>query len=178
MSRIGRAPITLPEGVEVRITPGSVTATGPLGELEARFPAVVDVVRDEGVLHVVRHSDQRREKAFHGLARALVANVVRGVSEGFQKTLELHGVGYRAQLQEDTLHLQLGYSHPIQVPAPDGVTFEVPSQTRIIVKGASKELVGQVASDIRRLRPVEPYKGKGIRYEGEPVRRKVGKAGK
>jgi large subunit ribosomal protein L6 len=178
VSRIGKAPIAIPTGVDVRIEPGVVTARGPLGELQARFPAVVDVVRDDDMLRVVRHSEARRERAFHGLARALVANVVRGVSEGFQKTLEIHGVGYRAALQGEDLQLQVGYSHPVVVTPPGGITFEVPAPNRVVVKGASKEQVGQVAANIRAVRRPEPYKGKGIRYEGEQVKRKAGKAAK
>ena len=178
MSRVGQMPVPLPQGVEVEIGPGLVRAKGPLGTLEARFPAVIDVRNEDNVLVVGRRTESREHKAFHGLARSLVANVVRGVTEGFSKTLEIQGVGYRAQLQGDKLVLQVGYSHPVEVPAPDGISFEVPAPTRIVVKGASKELVGQTAANIRKLRPPEPYKGKGIRYEGEAVRRKVGKAAK
>jgi large subunit ribosomal protein L6 len=178
VSRVGKMPVPLPQGVDVEITPGVVRAKGPLGTLEAHFPAVIDCKQEDGVLHLTRPSDAREEKAFHGLARALVANIVRGVSEGFQKNLEIQGVGYRAQLQDDTLVLQVGYSHPVEFPAPEGITFEVPTPTRISVKGASKELVGQTAANVRKVRPPEPYKGKGIRYEGEIIRRKVGKAAK
>ena len=178
MSRVGQAPIPLPAGVEVEIGPGLVRARGPLGTLEARFPPVIDVRNEENVLHLTRSTESREHKAFHGLARSLVANAVRGVAEGFSRTLEIQGVGYRAQLQGDKLVLQVGYSHPVEVQAPEGISFEVPAPTRIVVKGASKELVGQTAADIRMIRPPEPYKGKGIRYEGENVRRKVGKAAK
>jgi large subunit ribosomal protein L6 len=171
-------PVPLPEGVDVEIAPGVVRAKGPLGTEEARFPAVIAVNRDDNVLHLKRPSDDREHKAFHGLARTLVANAVAGVSAGFAKSLEIQGVGYRAQLQDETLVLQVGYSHPVEVPAPRGITFEVPAPTRIVVKGSSKQLVGQTAANIRKIRPPEPYKGKGIRYEGEAIRRKVGKAAK
>lgn len=178
MSRVGQMPIPLPDGVEVEIAPGVVRAKGPLGSEEARFPSVIAVNRDDNVLHVERPSDNRDHKAFHGLARTLVANAVHGVSSGFSKGLEIQGVGYRALLQDETLVLQVGYSHPVEVPAPPGISFEVPAPTRVVVKGSSKELVGQTAANIRKIRPPEPYKGKGIRYEGEVVRRKVGKAAK
>jgi large subunit ribosomal protein L6 len=171
-------PIRLPDGVNVEIAPGLVRAKGPLGTLEARIPAMIQVNHTDDVLELSRPTDSREHKAFHGLARSLVANAVEGVSTGFTRTLEIQGVGYRVQLQGDNLVLQVGYSHPVDVPAPDGISFEVPAPTRIIVKGASKELVGQVAANIRKIRPPEPYKGKGIRYEGEVVRRKVGKAAK
>ena len=178
MSRIGKMPVVLPSGVDVEIAPGVVRAKGPLGTLEAHFPAVIDVQRSDDTLELKRRSDSREDKAFHGLARALVANIVHGVSSGFSKTLEIQGVGYRAQLQGDTLVLQVGYSHPVEFPAPEGISFEVPAPTRVVVKGPSKDLVGQTAANIRKVRPPEPYKGKGIRYEGETVRRKVGKAAK
>jgi large subunit ribosomal protein L6 len=179
MSRVGQMPVPVPDGVEIEISSGLLRAKGPLGTLEAKFPAVIEVRKDDdNVLQLARPSDSREHKAFHGLARALVANVVHGVSSGFSKTLEIQGVGYRAQLQEDNLVLQVGYSHPVDVPAPEGISFEVPAPNRVIVKGASKELVGQIAANIRKIRPPEPYKGKGIRYEGETVRRKVGKAAK
>ena len=178
MSRVGQNPVPVPSGVEVEISPGLVRAKGPLGTLEARFPTVIDVQNDDNVLLFTRPSESRENKAFHGLARTLVANAVEGVATGFSKALEIQGVGYRAQLQGETLVLQVGYSHPVEMPAPEGITYEVPSPTRIIVKGPSKELVGQIAANIRMVRPPEPYKGKGIRYEGEQVRRKVGKAAK
>jgi large subunit ribosomal protein L6 len=171
-------PVPVPSGVEVEIKPGLVRAKGGNGTLEAHFPAVIEVAREDDQLVLTRPSDAREHKAFHGLARALVSNVVRGVSEGFSKGLEIQGVGYRAALQGSTLVLQVGYSHPVEMPAPDGITFEVATPTKIMVKGASKELVGQVAANIRKVRPPEPYKGKGIRYEGEQIRRKVGKAAK
>ncbi len=178
MSRVGQMPVPVPDGVEIEITPGRVRAKGPLGTLEANFPAVIDVKTEDNILHLVRPSESREHKAFHGLARSLVANVVHGVSSGFSKTLEIQGVGYRAQLQGETLVLQVGYSHPVEFPAPEGIEFEVPAPTRVVVKGPSKELVGQIAANIRKVRPPEPYKGKGIRYEGEAIRRKVGKAAK
>jgi len=178
MSRIGKMPVEVPSGVQVEIAAGLVRAKGPLGTLEAKFPDVIACKQEESTLVLTRPSDNREHKAFHGLARALVANVVQGVSSGFERALEIQGVGYRAQMQGSTLVLQVGYSHPVDVPAPDGITFEVPAPTRIVVKGASKELVGQTAANIRKIRPPEPYKGKGIRYEGEQVRRKVGKAAK
>jgi large subunit ribosomal protein L6 len=171
-------PVAVPSGVDVQISAGTVTAKGPLGTLEAKFPDVISVRREDDSLVLTRPSDNREHKAFHGLARALVANIVQGVSAGFERTLEIQGVGYRAQLQGADLVLQVGYSHPVDVPAPEGITFEVPAPTRVVVKGASKELVGQTAANIRKIRPPEPYKGKGIRYEGEAIRRKVGKAAK
>jgi large subunit ribosomal protein L6 len=171
-------PVEVPSGVQVEIAPGLVRAKGPLGTLEAKFPDVIACTQEDGALVLTRPSDDRDHKAFHGLARALVANVVRGVSSGFERALEIQGVGYRAQLQGKNIVLQVGYSHPVEFEAPEGITFEVPAPTRIVVKGASKELVGQTAANIRKIRPPEPYKGKGIRYEGEQVRRKVGKAAK
>jgi large subunit ribosomal protein L6 len=178
MSRVGKAPVAIPSGVEITIEPGLVRAKGGKGTLEAKFPEVITVTEEEGQLVFTRPDDQRDNRAFHGLARALVANLVKGVSEGFTKGLEIQGVGYRAALQGKTLVLQVGYSHPVEMEAPDGITFEVPQPTRIIVSGADKEQVGQVAANIRKVRPPEPYKGKGIRYEGEQIRRKVGKAAK
>ena len=178
MSRVGKAPVDVPKGVEIQIEPGLVRAKGGNGTLEAKFPAVISVTQEEGQLVFSRPDDQRDNRAYHGLARALVANIVKGVSEGFEKGLEIQGVGYRAALQGSTLVLQVGYSHPVEMQAPDGITFEVPAPTKIMVKGANKELVGQVAANIRKVRPPEPYKGKGIRYEGEQIRRKVGKAAK
>jgi large subunit ribosomal protein L6 len=178
MSRIGKMPVPVPDGVQIDIASGLVRAKGPLGTLEAKFPNVIECKQEDATLVLTRPSDNREHKAFHGLARALVANVVHGVSSGFERGLEIQGVGYRAQLQDTTLVLQVGYSHPVEVPAPEGITFEVPAPTRIVVKGASKADVGQTAANIRKIRPPEPYKGKGIRYEGEQIRRKVGKAAK
>lgn len=178
MSRIGKQPVAVPAGVDIEIQPGLVRAKGGNGTLEARFPDVIAVTKDGDELVLTRPSDAREHKAFHGLARALVANIVHGVSAGFERSLEIQGVGYRASLQGKTLVLQVGYSHPVEMPAPEGITFEVPAPTKVVVKGASKELVGQTAANIRKVRPPEPYKGKGIRYEGEYLRRKVGKAAK
>jgi large subunit ribosomal protein L6 len=178
MSRIGNAPIEVPDGVKVEISSGRVTATGPLGTQEAHFPPVINAELDDSTLRLKRPSDSRENKAFHGLARALVANVVEGVSKGFERVLEIQGVGYRAALQGSSLQLQLGFSHPVEFEAPEGISFEVPAPTRIVVRGASKERVGQTAADIRKIRPPEPYKGKGVRYEGERIRKKVGKAAK
>ncbi len=171
-------PVPVPDGVQIDISAGVVRAKGPKGELEARFPDVITCKQEDGTLVLERPSDHREHKAFHGLARALVANVVTGVSTGFERGLDIQGVGYRAQLQGTTLVLQVGYSHPVEFPPPEGITFEVPAPTKIIIRGASKEVVGQTAANIRKIRPPEPYKGKGIRYEGEQVRRKVGKAAK
>lgn len=178
MSRIGKSPIELPKGVEVKVEGTTVTVKGPKGELSERIVPDMKIEQNDGVLTVVRPTDQPRHRALHGLTRALVFNMVKGVSEGFTKTLELQGVGYRAQMQGSELQLALGYSHPVNVKPPPGVEFEVDGTSKIIVKGASKQAVGQVAADVRKIRPPEPYKGKGIRYEGEYVRRKAGKAGK
>jgi len=181
MSRIGKQPIPLPTGVTVTIEPELVTVRGPKGELSERIPrdiAVAEAAREEGdgqQLLVTRPTDRGEHRALHGLTRTLVANMVTGVTEGFEKRLEIQGVGYRAQLRGRDLELALGYSHPISVKAPDGIEFEVPQPTRITVKGASKQQVGEIAAYIRKQRKPEPYKGKGIRYEGEYVARKVGK---
>ncbi len=180
MSRIGRSPITVPAGVTVSFGDGnSVTVKGPQGELARTLPAAITVHQDGDTLVVERPDDQRQNRALHGLTRSLVANMVSGVTDGFMKELEIVGVGYRAAPKGPTaLELALGFSHPVNVTAPEGVTFEVPTATRIIVKGIDKEKVGQVAADIRKLRKPEPYKGKGIRYAGERVVRKAGKAAK
>jgi large subunit ribosomal protein L6 len=180
MSRIGRAPITVPSGVSVAVgTNNTVTVKGPQGELSRTVPAAMTIRQDGDVLTVERPDDQRQNRALHGLTRSLVANMVDGVTSGFSKELEIVGVGYRAIPKGPSgLELALGFSHPVNVQAPDGVTFEVPSATRIIVKGIDKERVGQVAADIRKLRKPEPYKGKGVRYAGERVVRKAGKAAK
>ena len=178
MSRIGKMPITVPAGVDVKIDGSTVTVKGPKGELTREFAPIMTITLDGDVLTVSRPDDSREAKSIHGLTRSLLANMVEGVSQGFSKKLELVGVGYRATLKGRDLEMLLGYSHPVAVKAPEGITFEVPTQTEIIVTGASKQQVGQVAADIRAWRKPEPYKGKGIRYEGEHVRRKAGKAGK
>lgn len=178
MSRVGKSPIELPKGVEVKVEGTTVTAKGSKGELSIEIVSEMKVEQNDGVLQITRPSDQARHRALHGLTRALVANLVKGVSEGFQKTLEIQGVGYRAQMEGKTLVLALGYSHPVNVAPPEGIEFEVDGTSKIIVKGIDKQSVGQVAADVRKIRPPEPYKGKGIRYEGEYVRRKAGKAGK
>ncbi len=178
MSRIGKMPIAVPAGVDVTIDGTTVTAKGPKGELTRTFQPMMTITREGDEIIVTRPDDSREAKAFHGLTRTLIHNMVEGVSTGFTKKLQLVGVGYRAALKGKDLEMQLGYSHPVLVEAPEGITFEVPSQTEIVVTGPSKEQVGQVAANIRKWRKPEPYKGKGIRYEGEHVRRKVGKAGK
>jgi large subunit ribosomal protein L6 len=179
MSRIGQAPIAVPSGVDVTIAGGTVTVKGPNGTLSRVIPGDISVRQDEGNLVVERPDDERESRSLHGLTRTLVNNMVLGVTTGFTKELEIVGVGYRAEAQgPGTLRLALGFSHPIVVAAPDGVTFEVPQATRIVVKGIDKEKVGQVAADIRSLRKPEPYKGKGVRYSGERILRKAGKAGK
>jgi large subunit ribosomal protein L6 len=175
MSRIGRQPIAVPAGVTVSIEPELVTVKGPGGELSERINRDIKVQEVEGQLLVTRPTDRGEHRALHGLTRTLVANMVTGVTNGFEKRLEIQGVGYRAQLKGRDLELALGYSHPVPVKAPDGITFEVPMPTRIVVKGASKQQVGEIAAYIRKQRKPEPYKGKGIRYEGEFVARKVGK---
>jgi len=177
MSRIGLAPIKLPAGVDVTIAGSTVTVKGSRGSLSRMFSDRMSFTVDDGVLSVARNDDERASRALHGLSRALLHNMVVGVSEGFQKDLQCVGVGFRASLQGNALELLVGFSHPVKVEAPDGITFEVPEPTRITVRGIDKELVGQVAADVRSVRPPEPYKGKGIRYLGEKVRRKVGKAG-
>jgi large subunit ribosomal protein L6 len=175
MSRIGRAPITLPAGVEIDIGPGRVGVKGPRGTLEQAVPHEMTVSVDEGVVTVTRPTDRGPHRSLHGLTRTLVANMVEGVTNGYEKRLEIQGVGYRAALRGNSIELLLGFSHPVVVEAPAGIEFEIPAPTQIIVRGIDKQAVGQVAADIRRLRPPEPYKGKGIRYAGEVVRRKVGK---
>ena len=175
MSRIGRKPIELPAGVSVSISPGRVMVNGPLGELSQHVPARMNVEQEDGSVVVTRPSERGEDRALHGLTRTLIANMVEGVTSGFQKRLEIQGVGYRASLQGANLELNVGYSHPVLVKAPAGISFEVPTQTEVIVKGIDKQQVGQTAAEVRKVRPPEPYKGKGIRYEGEYVRRKVGK---
>ncbi|MCU1357408.1 MAG: ribosomal protein bacterial type [Acidimicrobiales bacterium] len=179
MSRIGKAPISVPSGVDVTLTGRNVTVKGPKGTLEREIPGTITVRQDGETLLVERPDDERQTRAMHGLVRSLVNNMVVGVTDGFTKQLEIIGVGYRATAKgNDALDLALGFSHPVVVQAPTGVTFEVPTPNRIDVKGSDKELVGQVAADIRKLRKPEPYKGKGVRYLGEHVVRKAGKSGK
>jgi large subunit ribosomal protein L6 len=179
MSRIGKTPITVPGGVDVAIVDSHVTVKGPKGTLSRVIPATITVRRDDTQLVVERPDDERDNRALHGLTRSLVNNMVVGVTDGFTKELEIIGVGYRAEVQgADTLRMALGFSHPVIVKAPDGISFECPSQTRVIVKGIDKEIVGQVAANIRSIRKPEPYKGKGVRYLGEKVLRKAGKTGK
>jgi large subunit ribosomal protein L6 len=175
MSRIGRAPIEIPSGVNVSLSPGRVMVNGPLGELSQQIPTRMNVEQENGTITVTRPTERGEDRALHGLTRSLIANMVEGVTKGFEKRLELQGVGYRAALQGTDLRLDVGYSHPVVMKAPQGITFEVPVPTQVIVKGVDKQQVGQIASEVRRVRPPEPYKGKGIRYEGEYVRRKVGK---
>lgn len=178
MSRVGQKPIPVPSGVDVKIDGPRVAVKGARGTLERTFHDRVSIALEEGELSVTRPDDERQSRALHGLSRALLNNMVVGVSEGFRRELTIVGVGYRAVLKDADLELQLGFSHPVKFPAPKGITFEVPEPTKVIVSGIDKETVGQVAADIRKLRPPEPYKGKGIRYSDEQVRRKAGKAGK
>ena len=175
MSRIGKQPISLPEGVEISISPGSVSVKGPKGELTQTLPTEMKVEQSEGTVTVERPTDRGEHRALHGLTRSLIANMVEGVVDGYEKRLEIQGVGYRAQLKGKNLELALGFSHPVQMEAPDGIEFEVPQPTEVIVRGIDKQLVGETAARVRKNRPPEPYKGKGIRYEGEYVARKVGK---
>jgi large subunit ribosomal protein L6 len=175
MSRIGRKPIPVPAGVTISIEPELVRVNGPRGELTERIPRDIDVEQDGEELLVKRPTDRGEHRALHGLTRSLVANMVEGVTAGFEKRLEIQGVGYRAQLKGKSLEMALGYSHPVSIEPPEGIEFEVPQPTEVIVRGIDKQLVGQVAADIRKRRPPEPYKGKGIRYRGEHVARKVGK---
>jgi large subunit ribosomal protein L6 len=175
MSRIGRQPIPVPSGVDVFVEPELVRVKGPRGELEQRIPRDMAVEQDEGSVLVKRPSDRGDHRAFHGLTRSLIANMVQGVTEGFEKRLEIQGVGYRAALRGKDIELSVGYSHTVQIKAPDGIEFEVPAPTQIVVRGNDKQLVGETAARIRKVRKPEPYKGKGIRYAGEHVARKVGK---
>jgi large subunit ribosomal protein L6 len=179
MSRVGKSPINVPLGVDVDVTGDHITVKGPKGTLERTIPGAIKVEDNGDTLTVVRPNDERQNRALHGLVRSLVNNMVVGVTEGFRKELEIVGVGYRATARgQDAIELALGFSHPVNVKAPEGITFEVPSPTRIVVSGIDKEMVGQVAADIRAWRKPEPYKGKGVRYAGEHVQRKAGKAGK
>ena len=175
MSRIGRKPIPVPTGVTVTIEPTVVRVAGPRGDLEERVSREIEVKQENGEILVTRPTDRAEHRALHGLTRSLIANMVEGVTAGFTKRLEIQGVGYRAVLKGSDLELALGYSHPVPIKAPQGIEFEVPQPTRIVVKGNSKQQVGEIAAVIRKQRPPEPYKGKGIRYEGEYVARKVGK---
>ncbi len=175
MSRIGRKPVPLPESVTVEIAPGRVAVKGPKGELTQVVSQEMAVEQADGAVIVQRPTDRGDHRALHGLTRSLIANMVSGVTDGFEKRLEIQGVGYRAQLKGRKLEMAIGYSHPVSIEAPEGIEFEVPQPTEIIVRGIDKQLVGQVAADIRKRRPPEPYKGKGIRYRGEHVLRKVGK---
>src|SRR3954469_8507819 len=179
MSRIGNAPVLVPSGVEIQLSGSSITVKGPKGQLSQQIPGGITVAQEDGQVLVRRPDDERESRALHGLTRSLVNNMVVGVTEGFRKELDIVGVGYRAAAQgKDKLDLSLGFSHPVVVQAPDGIEFVVPQPTRIEVHGIDKQLVGQVAADIRALRKPEPYKGKGVRYVDERVRRKAGKAGK
>ena len=168
-------PIPVPAGVEIEISPGAVSVTGPRGSLSERISPEITVAQEDGVLVVTRPTDRSQHRALHGLTRTLVANMVVGVTEGYSKRLEIQGVGYRAALRGSDLEMQLGFSHPVTVKAPEGISFEVPQPTQIIVSGSSKQQVGEIAAQIRKWRPPEPYKGKGVRYAGEHVIRKVGK---
>ncbi|HEX8857037.1 MAG TPA: 50S ribosomal protein L6 [Thermoleophilaceae bacterium] len=175
MSRIGKQPIPVPDGVSVSIEPEVVRVNGPKGNLEQRVPREIAVEQQDGEIVVTRPTDRGEHRSLHGLTRSLIANMVQGVTEGFQKNLQIQGVGYRAQLQGNKIVLAVGYSHPVEINAPAGIEFEVPQPTQIIVRGIDKQAVGEVAARIRKVRPPEPYKGKGIRYQDEYVARKVGK---
>jgi large subunit ribosomal protein L6 len=175
MSRIGKRPIELPTGVSVSIDPGRVGVTGPLGSLQQQIPVRMQIAQEDGIVTVTRPTERGEDRALHGLTRTLIANMVEGVTKGFEKRLEIQGVGYRAALKGTDLELSVGYSHTVLIKPRTGVTFEVPVPTQVVVKGTDKQMVGQTAAEIRKVRPPEPYKGKGIRYEGEYVRRKVGK---
>ncbi len=177
MSRIGKSPVPIVSGVDIKVSGQDVTVKGPKGTLQRTFTERVTIVIEDGEARVERNDEDRHTRALHGLSRALLANMVHGVAEGYSKELSIVGVGYRASLKGNNIELLVGFSHPVDIKAPDGITFEVPDQTRIIVSGIDKELVGQVAANIRKVRPPEPYKGKGIRYVDEHVRRKAGKAG-
>jgi large subunit ribosomal protein L6 len=175
MSRIGKQPIEVPATVSVSLSPGRVIVNGPLGELPQEVPQRVSIEQADGEIRVTRPTDRGPDRALHGLTRSLVANMVEGVTKGFEKRLEIQGVGYRASLRGTSLELNVGFSHPVVMNPPDGIEFEVPSNTEVIVKGIDKQKVGQTAAEVRKVRPPEPYKGKGIRYQGEYVARKVGK---
>jgi len=178
MSRIGKQPITIPDGVKVDLQGDRMTVTGPRGTLHQALHPRMRVTVEDGTVSVARPSDERLDKSLHGLTRTLIANMVHGVTQGFEKRLEIQGVGYRAALQGKDIELQVGFSHPVRIAAPEGIEFEVPAPNRIAVRGIDKQLVGEIAATIRKVRKPEPYKGKGIRYEGEYVRKKAGKAAK
>jgi len=178
MSRIGRLPVTVPTGVDVTISGRQVTVKGPKGQLSMELAEPIEIAQNDGVLTVTRPNDEGRVRALHGLSRTLVANMVTGVTEGYSKTLEIVGVGYRVQARGSGVEFSLGYSHPVPVTPPDGVTLRVETPTRLVVEGIDKQQVGEVAANLRKLRKPDPYKGKGVRYAGEQIRRKVGKAGK
>ena len=178
MSRIGKQPIDVPSGVDIKVDGPRVEVTGPQGSLARTFHSDMRILVEDGTLRVERPSDERDHRSLHGLTRTLVSNMVEGVTKGFEKRLEIVGVGYRATLRGRDLEIAAGYSHPVHFPAPEGVDFEVPAPTRIVVRGIDKQQVGEVAANIRKIRKPEPYKGKGIRYEGEVVRKKAGKAAK
>ena len=178
MSRIGRKPVSVPTGVTVQTVDGSITVTGPRGEMTQSVPPTIHIDQVDGVLNVRRDTDEPNVRALHGLIRSLVANMVTGVTSGWNRTLVINGVGYRATKDGANLRLAVGYSHPVDIAAPEGITFDVPAPTRVVVTGNNKELVGEIAAKIRSTRPPEPYLGKGIRYDNEVIRRKAGKAGK
>src|SRR6266700_2416072 len=178
MSRIGRLPVAIPAGVDVTINGREVSVRGPKGQLSLEVAEPIEVAQSDGVINVTRPNDEGKVRALHGLPRTLVANMVTGVTQGYSKTLEIVGVGYRVQARGSNLEFALGFSHPVTVTPPDGITFRVETPTRLVVEGIDKQLVGEVAANIRKLRKPDPYKGKGIRYQGEQIRRKVGKAGK
>jgi large subunit ribosomal protein L6 len=175
MSRIGKRPIDVPAGVTVSVDPGRVTVSGPKGELAQVVPSRMEIAQEDGTILVTRPTERGEDRALHGLTRTLIANMVEGVTSGFEKRLEIQGVGYRAAMAGSDLELQVGYSHSVKIKPREGISFEVPIPTQVIVRGIDKQIVGQTAAEIRKVRPPEPYKGKGIRYEGEFVCRKVGK---
>ena len=179
MSRIGKLPVQIPAGVTITVADNNtVSVKGPKGELSQKIPKILTVSQEDGAVAVTRPNDEKTARSMHGLSRSLINNMVLGVTQGFSKSLDIVGVGYKAQLQGTTLVLNVGYSHPVEFVQPDGITFEVPAQNKIIIKGSDKQKVGQVAADIRKTRPPEPYKGKGIKYDTEVIRRKEGKTGK
>ncbi|MBE0448374.1 MAG: 50S ribosomal protein L6 [Actinobacteria bacterium] len=178
MSRIGKMPINVPVGVEVNIEPTEVRVKGPKGQLSEKIPHGIKVMKDDNIITVQRQSESKLHRSLHGLMRTLISNMITGVSEGFSKTLEIVGVGYRATRKGDGIELAIGLSHPVAIKRPEGIEFEVPTPNKIVIRGSDKQMVGEVAANIRRIRPPEPYKGKGIKYEGEYIRRKVGKTAK